>query len=504
MDSGPLLTATGIHKRFGGVRALRGADADFRRGEVHFLLGENGAGKSTLGKIIAGVHGSDAGALALDGKPFAPRNPTEAQRHGVAIIFQELDLFPNLTVAENIAIRNFCYREPPFVSRRRLADFARPHLERVRLKIPLGTRVSNLSIGQMQLVAIARALSMKARLIVMDEPTSALTRDAVETLFEIVEDLRAEGVSMIYVSHKMEELKAIADRVTVMRDGETIETVNAADATVDELIAMMVGRPMEAVAARVEREPGEVRLAVDNLTTRAIRDVSFDVRRGEVLGIAGLVGAGRSEIGLALMGIDRITAGTVQIEGIPYRPAHPRAAIRAGVGLAPEDRKIAGLMMQMSVRENMSLSSLPRLKAAGFVNHGAENRAYGGVAKETMLKTASPRVAVSTLSGGNQQKVLLGRWLLVDPEIFFLDDPTRGVDVGAKEDIYAIIERLAERGKAVMMVSSELPELLRCCDRILVMRQGAAAGILDARTATQEEIMKLAAVEEPVPAGAAG
>jgi len=483
----------GIAKRFGGVQALRGVRLDVLPGELHFLLGENGAGKSTLGKIVAGVHRPDAGTMRFAGEPFAPANPTEAQQRGVAIIFQELDLFPHLTVAENIAARNSHFAEGWFASRARLAAFCGPFLERVGLDVSPHRLVGDLSMGQMQLVAIARALSMKARLIVMDEPTSSLAHDAVENLFGIVDSLKRDGVAMIYVSHKMSELVRIADRVTVMRDGAYIDTLKVSETTVERLIALMVGREIAAGKRARSHRTDRVVLGVDGLRTARLRDVSLKLHAGEVLGIAGLVGSGRTEIGLALAGLDKLHGGTIHLCGERYGPRNPRRALECGLGMMPEDRKLGGLMMQMAVRENATMASMGKVSRCNWISRAKESAAFDAVAKATMLKAPSPRHAVSTLSGGNQQKVLLGRWLMADPEVYFLDDPTRGVDVGAKEDIYAIVERLAAQGKGVLMVSSELPELLRCCDRILVMNDGRVAGCLDIADATQEAIMTLAA-----------
>jgi len=487
-----LLQAEHIDKHFGGVHALDGVDFDVAAGEVHALVGENGAGKSTLGKIVAGVVRADSGRIRLGGEDVTIATPLDAQRLGISIIFQELDLFPNLTVAENIAIRNLHVERGQTVRMRKLARQVRPFMEQVGLTCPPHTLLETLPIGQMQLTAIARSLSMDARLIVMDEPTSSLEGEAVDTLFDLIRKLKDSGVSIIYVSHKMDEIFRIADRITVLRDGRRIDTKAAGDTDVDDVIRMMVGRDVSDVQRRAGQRSDEVLLSVRNLTTAAVQDVSFDLRAGEVLGIAGLAGAGRSEIGAALFGLDRLRDGEVTVRGGRVRPRSPRRAMRAGVGLLPEDRKLQGLMMDMSVKHNATLSILGRLQTGGFIRPGAETRAIGPVHERILLKAASPDVPVHTLSGGNQQKVLLSRWLLVNPDVIFLDDPTRGIDVGAKQDIYGIIEELASRGKGVILVSSELPELLRCCDRILVLHEGEPAGILDAADATQETIMALA------------
>jgi len=497
-DQRTLLTAQGVQKRFGGVRALVDGSFELRSGEVHAIVGENGAGKSTLGKILAGVFSEDAGRIELNGRPFVPANPQAAQALGVAMIFQELDLFPHLTVAENMVVANLAFKEGWLAQASSMTAFASPHLEAVGFSGSLNTPVGDLSIGDQQRVAIARALSMNARIVVMDESTSALTEDAVETLFGVVRRLKELGVSVIYVSHKMEEIFAICDRVTVLRDGVTVGSgLVVSETTLDELIRLMVGRPVDRGQRAQSHATKQLRLRLDGVCTERVRDVSFDLHAGEVLGIAGLVGSGRTEVGRALFGLDPLWAGSMELEGANYRPRSVRAAMRAGLGMVPEDRKAMGLMMQMAVRENTTMSILDRLSSRlRWLNRKHEQQRGREVSERTRLKSADPREAVSNLSGGNQQKVLLGRWLLVDPDVLFLDDPTRGVDIGAKEDIYNLIEQAAAAGKAVLMVSSELPELLRCCDRILVMNQGRPVAQVDPRTTSQEEIMHLAAAPQ--------
>jgi ABC-type sugar transport system ATPase subunit len=356
----------------------------------------------------------------------------------------------------------------------------------------------------MQLLAIARGLSMDARIILMDEPTSSLFDDDAERLFRLIAGLKQRGVSMVYVSHKMDEIFRICDRATVLRDGETIGTVETAASSVDELIRMMVGRELllTARAARTGDQggpAGEVALAAESLTTAKLKSVSFEVRRGEVLGIAGLVGSGRSELGAALFGLDRITGGVLRIAGRPAAPASARRAMAAGIGLVPEDRRLQGLMMRMSVLENATLAVLPKLNRFGFLRRAQEAEAFTPVARRLALQCPGLSAAVGQLSGGNQQKVLLARWLLLNPDVLFLDDPTRGIDIGAKQDIYRLIDELAREGKAILLVSSELPELLRCADRILVLNKGRVAARYDAREATQEMIMSAATNAEPLP-----
>jgi ribose transport system ATP-binding protein len=482
----------GITKRYGGVYALKGANFSLRAGEVHALVGENGAGKSTLARILAGSTRADSGAISIHGAPVEIATPLDAQRLGIGIIYQELDLFLNLTARENIVIGNLHFPESRLVSFRRMEEFCRPFLDQVGLNCGIRQTVATLSIGQMQLLAIARALSMNARIILMDEPTSSLFDNAAERLFGLIAALKQRGVSVVYVSHKMDEIFRICDRATVLRDGETVGTVEMAGATVNELIRMMVGRELRITARAARRPAGDTVLTAQNLTTAKLKDVSFELRRGEVLGIAGLVGSGRSELGAALFGIDRIQSGALCVHGEMLSPRSPRDAMASGIGLLPEDRRLQGLMMRMSVLENATLAVLPDISALGFIRRGQEDSSLAPVARQLALNCRSPAAPVSQLSGGNQQKVLLARWLLLNLTVLFLDDPTRGIDIGAKQDIYRLIDELAAAGKAIILVSSELPELLRCCDRILVLNEGRVTAHYDASDATQEKIMSAA------------
>ena len=474
-----LLAAHSICKHYGGIAALKHAHFAVRAGEVHALMGENGAGKSTLSKILAGSVRPDSGSIQMEGKTVSFAGPLAAQRLGIGIIYQELDLFPHLTIAENIAVGNASFAEGRIVSRRKLAGFCRPFLNQVGLTCSPETMVAGLSIGQMQLVAIARALSMNPRVILMDEPTSALTGDSVALLFDRIRELKQRGIAIVYVSHKLDEIFQVCDRVTVMRDGETIGTHEIAATNSAELIRMMVGRELEVTARQERAASQEIVLAVKHLTTAKLKDVSFELRRGEVLGIAGLVGAGRSELGAALAKLDRVMSGSFQVTGKP-------------VSLVPEDRRLQGLMMQMSVLENSSLGVLGSFSKFGILHRSEEMQAVARLHDMLRLKAPSPDASVRTLSGGNQQKVLLSKCLLADPDVLFLDDPTRGIDVGAKQDIYGIIRDFAARGNAAILVSSELPELLALSDRILVMREGRIAAAFNSKHATQERIMAAA------------
>ena len=487
-----LLQATRVNKHFGGVRALRDAHLELSAGEVHALMGENGAGKSTLAKVLAGSVRPDTATIAIEGRPVSIASPLDAQRLGIGIIYQELDLFPNLTAGENLVIGNLRFRERGLVNFRRMETFCRPFLDQVGLPISAHRPVASLSIGERQLLAIARALAMNARILLMDEPTSSLFEDGVERLFRLIAGLKQRGVSIVYVSHKMDEILRISGRVTVMRDGETIRTLDTASTTANEIIQLMVGRQLN-FAARADRAPaGHVVLAVSNLTTGKLKQVSFELHRGEVLGVAGLVGSGRSELGAALFGMDPIRAGSIRVHGEPFQPRSVRDSIRRGIGLLPEDRRVDGLMMQMSFQENATLAILDRLERLGFLSAGREQRAVEALLRRLSLDCPPLATPINTLSGGNQQRALLARWLLLNPRILFLDDPTRGIDVRSKQDIYRLIAELASGGMGIVLVSSELPELLLCSDRILVMNGGCLAAAWPAAEATQGKIMAAA------------
>jgi len=478
-----ILRVDAVYKHYDGVQALRGASFCVAAGEVHALMGENGAGKSTLAKVVAGSVRADAGQIFLDGKSVDIKNPLDAQRVGIGIIYQELDLFPHLSIAENIAIG----RPAKF---RDLNSFAQPFLDQAGLAATPRTTLGSLRAGEMQLVAIARALASNARILFMDEPTSSLFDDAVERLFRLIEGLKQTGVAIVYVSHRMDEIFRICDRATILRDGVTVGTRTIADTNSDELIRMMVGRDLESTSRRGSGSEA-VLLSIANLSTKKLQNISFELRKGEVLGIAGLVGAGRSEIGAALFGLDHRLGGTIKLNGAEIHPRSPAQAIKLGIALLPEDRKREGLMMQMSVAENAVLGGFSKF---GFIDTSKESRALDPVFRTLALKTTSRDARVRTLSGGNQQKVLLARCLLANPDVLFLDDPTRGIDVGAKQEIYTIIEKLASEGKGIILVSSELPELLCCSDRILVLREGRATATLARNDATEERIMKAATI----------
>ncbi len=489
-----ILRVKNISKHFGGVCALENISMDITEGRVTALMGENGAGKSTLGKIISGVLPASSGVVEFKGEELHSHSALEGQKKGIAIIMQELDLFFNQTIAENIALANanFPKYSSGFINHKKLNNECKPWLEKVGLKVSPATTLSLLPIGQVQLVAIARALSMNSKLIIMDEPTSSLTDEGVATLFNLIRELKDHGITIIYVSHKMSEIFEIADDIVVMRDGKYISKKDKNNTTPDEIISLMVGRAIDSSAINKSYLQEKVVLELRNLTTRHVTDVSLKLRKGEVLGMAGLVGAGRSELAEALFGLDETQSGKVILNGKEVVITTPKEAMNAGIGFVPEDRKWQGLMMKQSVEDNLCMSIHEKISSRGFIKKSRVEASYLQASVSTKLKAASSRIGIGTLSGGNQQKVLLSRWLLVDPEIIFLDEPTRGIDVGAKQDIYEIIEDLASQGKSIMLVSSELPELLRCCDRIAVMSAGRLAGIVEKENTDQEEIMDLA------------
>jgi ribose transport system ATP-binding protein len=464
---------------------------------VHALLGENGAGKSTLMKILAGAEVADAGEILLDGQPAAIDSPESALEKGIGIIYQEFNLVPHLTVAENL----YLGREPParvpgFISLRRLREDAKEVLDALHMPVDPRARVGDLSVAQQQMVEIAKATSRTLRVLAMDEPSSALTEHELANLFALIASLKRRGAGIIYISHRLEEVFAIADRVTVLRDGRLVGTRPVAGTSREELIRMMVGRELGESIPKRPAAVGSPVLEARGLTRAgAFRDVSFTVRAGEIVGIGGLVGAGRTEVARAIFGADPLDAGEIRLLGKPLRLRSPRDAIRAGIGLVPEDRKGLGLILSMVVRENVSLANLDALTTAGFIRRQRER----GVAEEYIrtlsIRTPSAEQQTRLLSGGNQQKVVLAKWLFTRSKLLIFDEPTRGVDVGAKTEIYELMNRLAERSVGLIMISSELPELLGMSDRILVMHEGRLAGELARAEATQERVMQLATGE---------
>ncbi|MFJ5994976.1 sugar ABC transporter ATP-binding protein [Streptomyces sp. NPDC092370] len=492
----PLLSMSGITKSFPGVRALDGVDLDVQAGEVHCLLGQNGAGKSTLIKVLAGAHQPDTGRLRWRGEEVALRSPIAAMRLGIATIYQELDLVEHLSVAENVHLGH----EPTaagFVVRGKVARASTASLLK-RLghaEIDPARLVGELSAAQQQIVSMARALSHDVRLIVMDEPSAALDPDEVDNLFRIVGDLTAAGVAVVYISHRLEEIRRIGDRVTVLKDGRAVANGLPAKSTpTREVVALMTGRNVEYVFPdrRVTPPPAEPVLTVRGLSRQGeFEPFDLEVRPGEIVGLAGLVGSGRSEILETVYGARRPTTGQVLIGGKALKPGSVRAAVRAGLGLAPEERKAQALLMLESVTRNVSVSSMSRFSRGGWIDRGAELGAARAATRELSLRPDNPSVPVRTLSGGNQQKAVLARWLLRGCKVLLLDEPTRGVDVGARAELYAVIRRLADEGLAVLLVSSEVPEVLGLADRVLVLREGRVVHTAPARELDEHRVLDL-------------
>jgi len=490
----PLLEARSIHKAFPGVIALDDVSLTLRAGEVLALVGENGAGKSTLMKILAGIHSPDRGELLLDGQPVRFRGVRAALQAGVSLIHQELNLADNLTVAANLSLG----QEP---TRFGLLDFramergARALLDRVGLDVAPGARVSTLPLGQRQLVEIARALGLNSRVLIMDEPTSSLTQAETDRLFQVVADLRQAGVAVVYVSHRLAEVQALADRAVVLRDGRNAGELAKDEITRSALIQRMVGRDLKQIYPRTARTgTGSVRLEVRDLVFDGGGDVplSFDLHGGEVTGLAGLVGAGRTELSEALFGLRAVRAGTVRIDGEPVRLDTPRRAIAAGLLLVPEDRRLHGLLLQDSIRRNVALPNLDRLSRLGLLNFLAEAALAEDARERLRIRASSTRQLAGQLSGGNQQKVVLAKWLARQPRVLVLDEPTRGVDIGARGEIYALVDQLAGSGVAVLMISSDMEEVLGMSDRVLVLHDHRLTGDLRRQAMTETEIMNRA------------
>ncbi|MBZ4321403.1 sugar ABC transporter ATP-binding protein [Streptomyces huiliensis] len=495
-----LLRVEGVTKAFPGVKALDGVDLRLLAGEVHVLLGENGAGKSTLIKMLAGAHRPDTGRIVVGGREVAVRSAQDAERLGIATIHQEFNLVPGLTVAENVFLGRQPRNRLGLVDRRTMNERAARLLERVRLRVPPTAPVAGLGIAALQMVEIAKALSLDARVLIMDEPTAVLTSGEVATLFGIVRELRDSGVGVVFITHHLEEIAALGDRVTVLRDGRSVAEVPASTAE-DELIRLMVGRDVTEQYPRRRTPAGAPLLRVRGLTRRGVagapgfEDVDLEVRAGEVVGLAGLVGAGRTEVARAVFGVDRYTAGSVEVDGRVLRPGDVRAAMRAGVGLVPEDRKAQGLLLDAPLHDNLTLARLHRDTRAGLVDRRAQRREAAAMAGRLKVRMSGLEQPARTLSGGNQQKVVIGKWLLAGVRLLILDEPTRGVDVGAKVEIYRLVNELTAAGCGVLMVSSDLPEVLGMSDRVLVMARGRVVGEVpggDQGPAAQDAVMELA------------
>ena len=492
-DPAPVISLEHAEKSFGAVHALADGDIELHGGEVHGLVGENGAGKSTLVKILAGVHRPDSGRLVLDGEEAIFDNAKQSQTAGIAIIFQEPTLFPDLTVAENIFVGVQPLKRFRRIDGRRMRREAATLFEQLGVRLDPDRLARGLSIADQQLVEIAKALTTNARVIVMDEPTAALATNEVQRLFRIVETLRARGNAVLFVSHRLEEIFEICQRVTVMRDGRHVWTKSIEELTVPSVIRAMVGRDMDALFPKLPTEPGRVGLEIQRLTREGdFTDVSFVVRSGEIVALAGLVGAGRTEVARAIFGIDRWDAGSVEIEGRRLPPGSPSAAMAAGIGLVPEDRRQQGLVMDFSIERNIALASLDSVRRGGMIFRGAERTFARDWALRLQLKYARLSNPVWTLSGGNQQKTVLAKWLGRKPKLLIVDEPTRGIDVGTKAEVHRQLSELAAQGVAVLMISSELPEVLGMADRIIVLFEGRVMREFARADADEDAIMRAA------------
>ena len=483
----------GIDKAFGSNQVLNQAGFELRDGEVHALMGENGAGKSTLMKILTGVYTRDAGTVKVDGKEVEYKNPQEAERAGIVFIYQELNVMFDLTVEENLFLGREIKKGFGVCDKKAMRKKAREVLEMMGVSIDPGELMANLSVGQQQMIEICKALMVDAKVIIMDEPTAALTQSETEALFQVIQSLRKKGVSMVYISHRMEEIFELCDRITVLRDGQYIGVKNIPETNMNEIVKMMIGREIGERYPSRQITLGKEVIKVTGLTKKGVfHDVNFSVRAGEVLGVSGLMGAGRTEIMQAIFGNLPYEEGTIEIEGKKVTIKNPSQAIANGIGFITEDRKTEGLMLEKSIRENVSLCNLNIISKHAVLGKGDEKKLSQRAIEDLHIKCFNAEHESGNLSGGNQQKVVLAKWIFTSPKILILDEPTRGVDIGAKKEIYQIINKLAGQGVAVIMVSSELPEVLGMSDRIMVVREGEIRGILSHAEANQENIMTLA------------
>lgn len=486
-----ILSVEGISKRYGGVHALDKVRFDLRYGEVHALVGENGAGKSTLIKVLGGIVHRDEGLVFFEGQEVRYNRPKEAQDAGIAIIHQELSMLPTMNVIENLFTGRMNARFG-FLNWSKLEKRAHEALAMVNLHVDVYTPVRELTISQRQLIEIAGALSANAKLIIMDEPNSSLSEAETERLFDVIRTLKERGIAIIYVSHKLDEVLRISDRITVFRDGKYIDTIETRQATEGKIINMMVGRELDRSAVRPPENVGDVLLDVRGLTGKRFRNVSFDLRRGEIVGFCGLVGAGRSEVSRAIFGADRFTDGEVFFDGKPVRFKSPGHAIKKGIAMVPEDRKVLSLFMGMSIQHNISMAQLPYMSPTRTIHHGRERAIVNEFVDALDIRLASIDNPVSSLSGGNQQKTVLARWLATRPKLLILDEPTHGVDVGAKAEIYELMRQLASDGMGILLISSELPEIVALSHRIVVMHEGRVTGIVTPEEAAEESLMAYA------------
>ena len=486
-----VLQMTGISKSFDGVGVLHSVALSVERGKVTALVGENGAGKSTLMKILMGEYSADSGTILLDGKAVGFANSHQALSHGISMMFQEMSPFPDMSVAQNIYIG----REPRwgcFVKSGEVRQKAKDLLESLNIKLDPDRLVKTLAVSEMQMLEIAKAVSHDSKIVVMDEPTSAITDSEVKVLFDTIGKLKEKGVAVIYITHKLDELFVIANRVCVLRDGNIISSRAIEDVDRQQMISEMVGRTISQVFPKVEKEIGDTVLKVEGLSRKgAFHDISFELKKGEILGFAGMVGAGRTEVVSALFGIDRASSGKIIFNGEKIAVRNPKDAIKHRFALVPEDRARCGLNLKSSVLSNLNITIISAISRFGFSNHKAEKAKTKEMVGKLRIKINSDSQIISSLSGGNQQKIVVGKWLLTVPDVVFMDEPTRGIDVGAKYEIYQLIQSLAKEGKAVLMISSEMPELIGMCDRIIVLKEGRMVGEIDGRDTTQEKIMEM-------------
>ncbi|MER2262393.1 MAG: sugar ABC transporter ATP-binding protein [Psychrobacillus sp.] len=489
-----MIKMTGITKAFNGNTVLNNVEFEIAPGEIHALMGENGAGKSTLMKILTGIYSKDSGEITIKGKPVEFKNPKEAEQAGIAVIHQELNILPDLSVAENLFLGNEkTFGKSGILKTKEMNKAAREVLLSLGLDIDVKTTARNLSVGKQQIVEIAKAISSNAEVIIMDEPTAALTDREIETLFETIRALQAKGVSFVYISHRMEEIFAICDRITILRDGSYVGVRNIKETNFNEIVQMMVGRELGGRFPDRESKIGDVKLVAKNLTRKGyFEDISFELRKGEILGIAGLMGAGRTEVVQSLFGYKKLDSGELILDGKQVKINTPQDAIKLGFGFVTEDRKSEGLILDFSVKENLGITNFNKISKNGVVNTQKEKSLYDSMVKRLGVRTSGPDQTVKSLSGGNQQKIVIAKWLGIEPDILILDEPTRGVDVGAKKEIYSIVNTLAENGVSIIMVSSELPEIIGMVDRVLVMHEGKLTGEVTKEEMTQEKIMHYA------------
>lgn len=491
MNEYVVLKAENISKQFPGVKALDNVGFDLRQGEVHALLGENGAGKSTLIKILGGIYHQDCGEIFMDGKPVRIESARDALDLGISIIHQELNLAENMSVAENIFFGRLPSKKAGIVNRKELAAKTDAILSRIGLPVDSKTKVRFLSIAKKQMLEIGKSLSLNARVIIMDEPTSSLSPEEIDVLFGIIRELKKQGISIIYISHKLEEIFAVCDRITVLRDGKYVDTVETAQTRKEQLINMMVGREANLDYHREACVHCEAMLSVKNLSTEKLKDISFEIKKGEIVGFSGLMGAGKSELARAIFGMDHILGGEIALDGKKLHKMSPGESMRLGLGYVPEDRKLDGLFLNLTVNENMTVSSVRQFKQGLMIKRAEESAAAMDQVGKLSIKTPSLKQKIRNLSGGNQQKVIIARWLLKEGlKLLIIDEPTRGIDVGAKFEIYTILSELAKQGVSVMVMSSEIEELTNLSDTIVVLREGRVSAILNGREAQQTEIMK--------------